>query len=275
MDIQDRVHTHYEALESCSYNVFATVLHGSQNYGLDLCGDYYCSDVDTRSIVLPSFDDIAKGNLTISSTHIMENDEHADIKDIWSMVNIFKKQNLNFMEFLFSEYYFVNPLFLPEFKALQDLGESLTHCHPAQALRTMSGQVESKLKALEHSSPASAEKIAKYGYDGKQLHHIIRIYEFMKNYVAGMPYKDCLITHDSLLYEMMIKAKLNHFSLEEARHLANYYGSKDGECEKLRKQAVEQYGEDVIDQLPYIALLDLEVEITKKWIKHTLRSSHD
>ena len=49
-----------------------------------------------------------------------------------------------------------------------------------------------KYKALEHRYPTLIDKIDKYGYDPKQLHHIVRIHEFLERYIDGESYEDCL-----------------------------------------------------------------------------------
>ena len=54
-------------------------LQGSQNYNLD----YEGSDIDTKVIVLPSFEDFVLMRKPISYTHIMENNEHVDFKDTY------------------------------------------------------------------------------------------------------------------------------------------------------------------------------------------------
>ena len=47
-----------------------------------------------------------------------------------------------------------------------------------------------KLKALKHPYPTIVDKINKYGYDPKQLHHILRMNDFIKKYaVLKKPYK--------------------------------------------------------------------------------------
>ena len=65
-------------------------LQGSQNYGLD----YEGSDIDTKCVVLPTLDDIIENRKPISTTHVMENEEHCDIKDIRLMFDCYKKQNI-------------------------------------------------------------------------------------------------------------------------------------------------------------------------------------
>ena len=82
-------------------------LQGSQNYGLDLPG----SDVDTKLIVVPSFKDICLNRKPVSTTHVLSNDEHIDWKDIRLYMETFRKQNLNFLEILFTDYYWINPMY--------------------------------------------------------------------------------------------------------------------------------------------------------------------
>ena len=75
-------------------------LQGSQNYKLD----YESSDIDTKAIVLPSFSDFVLTHKPVSTTHVMENDEHVDFKDIRLMFECIRKQNVNFIEILFTPY---------------------------------------------------------------------------------------------------------------------------------------------------------------------------
>jgi hypothetical protein len=52
----------------------------------------------------------------------------------------------------------------------------------------------------------------------KQLHHIIRLNEFIKKYVDGYKYKDCL--KSSMKDYLISVKKSNYYNLEQARHLA-------------------------------------------------------
>ena len=78
------------------------------------------------------------------------------------------------------------------------------------------GMALEKQKAMEHPYPATMDKIEAFGYDPKQLHHALRLREFMTRYEAGEPYADCLISNQcSYLKEV----KRGCYSLEEARAL--------------------------------------------------------
>ena len=96
-NIVNRLHSDYELLANKGYEVFGVYLQGSQNYHLA----YENSDIDTKAIVLPSFDDIVFNRQPISTTLILETNEHLDVKDIRLMFQNFKKQNINFLEILF------------------------------------------------------------------------------------------------------------------------------------------------------------------------------
>ena len=97
--IMNRVREHYnEALEHCPEDRIVGIYYqGSGNYGLDYSG----SDVDTKLIVTPTFNDIAMNRNAVSTTHIRQNWEHIDFKDIRLYIQTFRKQNLNFLEILF------------------------------------------------------------------------------------------------------------------------------------------------------------------------------
>lgn len=75
-------------LEHCRGGWVGLFLQGSQNYNLD----YEGSDIDTKAIMLPSFSDFVLNAKPLSTTHIMENNEHVDFKDIRLMFDCIKKQ---------------------------------------------------------------------------------------------------------------------------------------------------------------------------------------
>lgn len=153
---------HYPDLE-----LFCLVLQGSQNYGLDLYTDEYKSDIDTKVIVIPSLEEIVMNKKPISTTHICPNNEHIDIKDIRLYFENFKKQNINFLEILFSKFYIVNEKYHDLWDELIADRELVAHYNTNQALRCMAGMSMEKKKALCHPYPTLIEKIEKYGYDGK------------------------------------------------------------------------------------------------------------
>ena len=111
------------------------------------------------------------------------------------MFDCFKKQNVNFVEILFTKYKVINPKYKEIVQLLFDNRELIAHYNNYAAINCMTGLSMEKYKALEHPYPATIDKIEKYGYDGKQLCHLIRINEFMKRYIQGTPYADCLVSN--------------------------------------------------------------------------------
>ena len=108
-EIMARVEEHYKYLESLGYEVVCTCLQGSQNYGLDEYSEEYCSDIDTKSIVLPKLRDFIMALPPISKVEVMDNDEHAEVKDIRIMFEMLRKMNISYIELLYSKYVYINP----------------------------------------------------------------------------------------------------------------------------------------------------------------------
>lgn len=264
--ITSRVQQHYNEACLMGVEVFGVFLQGSQNYNLDVNSERYQSDVDTKAILLPSFDDFCRGKQPISTTVVRSNNEHIDLKDIRVMFDTFKKQNVNFVEILFTKYFVVADKYVKFWNKLRRLGEELVHCHPAQTLKTMAGLSYEKHKALCHPYPTIKDKIDKYGYDGKQLHHIIRINEFMKNYISGMPFTDCLTSHDEQTLILMTEAKLNTIPLADALKIAK---ELDDENATLKNKYIDEHGADC-DGTAYAKLEQIKVDVLRQWFKEQL-----
>lgn len=239
-------------------------LQGSQNYNLDIYNDEYKSDIDTKAIVIPSLEDISKNKKPISETIILPDNSHCDLKDIRIMFEQFKKQNINFVEIIFTKYRIINPRYKDLFKELYDNRERIAHFNTNQAIRCIAGMSMQKLKALEHPYEGLKDKIEKYGYDGKQLHHIIRMNNFIKTYaIEKKPFEYCLTYNPNI--DMLYKAKLNKYSLEEAREIANKCNK---ETIKLEKENLLE--KDVIDNNVIDLLQNIQYESIKRYIQYEI-----
>lgn len=227
-------------------------LQGSQNYGLDIYEKDYKSDIDTKAIVIPTLEDIVLNRKPISTTYILPNNEHIDIKDIRLMFDTFKKQNTNFIEILFTQYSYVNPEYSDLWFDLIKERESIARLNINQALRCMAGMSMEKKKALCHPYPNIIDKIKKYGYDGKQLHHIIRMNNFIFAYGEYYSFEYCLKYLPNK--EDMMKAKRNEFSLEEALYLAKEF---DNDTKALKEKylkpsdRINEFAVDILNKTQY------------------------
>lgn len=227
-EVQKRVQEHYDWAVGAGYEVVGVFLQGSWNYSEGLTDEE--SDVDTKCLVLPTFEDFCLGKKLVSTTHVMENNEHCDVKDLRLYMNCFRKQNVNFVEILFTEFYVLNPKYEKLFKPMFDHREEVARYDERAALNCMVGMAYEKEKALDHLYPATKDKIEKYGFDGKQLSHLARLSEMMVKYVNGVPYELCLRTS---MPEFLLALKRNKlYTLEEAKrfcktHLENMQRVRD------------------------------------------------
>jgi hypothetical protein len=135
--------------------------------------------------------------------------------------------------------------------------------HPNAALRAMAGTSMEKFKALEHPYPGTIDKINKYGYDPKQLHHILRLNDLMSRFIADEePYKDILIPRNPK-YLMQVKKGL--YSLEDARRIAY---ETDQATKKLKDENITDV--EYVDRFIESALDDLKCKFIKQFLKESL-----
>jgi hypothetical protein len=213
--IQNRLIEDFNYVTSLGHNVLGVFLQGSQNYNLSYAG----SDIDTKAILIPSFEDFVLNRKPVSTTLVKEDNSHIDLKDIRLMHECFRKQNINFIEILFTRYRYLNPEYAKLYQPMFDNNERIAHYNNYAAVNCIAGMVYEKHKAMEHPYPTLKDKIEKYGYDNKQLHHILRCEEFLKRYINGVPYAECLIPTRP---QTLIDVKASYiYSLEEARKIAD------------------------------------------------------
>jgi len=212
--IMKRVQEHYaEALQYFPEDrIVGIFLQGSQNYGLDLP----TSDVDTKLIVVPTFKDIALNRKPVSTTHVRANDEHIDFKDVRLYIETFKKQNLNFLEILFTDYFIINPLYTEQWNRLVEAREQIAHMNLYRAVKSMKGIALEKYHAMEHPYPTKLDLIEKHGFDGKQVHHLIRVDDYLTRYINGESYESCLKPSPELVAHMLAY-KRHEIGLASAR----------------------------------------------------------
>jgi predicted nucleotidyltransferase len=266
--ILNRVFEHLEEAKTLvpSTHIVGIFLQGSQNYGLD----YEGSDIDTKCIITPTLKEIALAYKPKSTTHIRANDEHIDLKDIRLYIQTFRKQNLNFLEILYTSYvFFPNAVFRSEWQRLIDHREEITHYDPVRSVKSMMGIASEKYFAMEHHYPARMTWIEKYGYDPKQLSHLLRVSEYLQRYINGENYGDCLLTKQP---EYLKAVKLGLHPLEEARKIAKEeYDKIHQTCnefiEKHKNDPVNNEIDELLDEVAY--------EIMRESVKKDLLDTTD
>ena len=279
-DIMTRLKEHYAAAAAIipENRIVGIFLQGSQNYGMATDK----SDVDTKCIILPSFEDIVFNKSPISTTHILSNDEHIDFKDIRLIFGNFRKQNINYIEILFTKYFILNPKYKKCWNELVEEREAIAKYNPYVAVKAIKGMAMDKYHALEHPYPNKAEVLAQYGFDPKQLHHLARLYYFLYDYICGLKtYSEMLKPTGKRKYDLLdIKCGGDPFlntypmTLDSARDwgktyfdaitiLADIYCSLRSDL----KNKSDPYVDKLFDKI--------QTEIMKKAIKKDLRRKKD
>lgn len=259
--ILDKVHEHLK--ESFDYfsndNIVGIFYQGSGNYGLDTA----FSDVDTKLIVVPSFKDVAMNKSPVSTTHVRENNEHIDFKDIRLYLQTFRKQNINFLEILFTKFYVRNGMYYDEWERLVTAREQIAHYDEKRAVQTMYGMSLEKYKQLEKDTPSHKEELAKYGYSAKELHHLLRLEEFIYRYIHGVSYEECLQTK---AVDYLTAVKLGYFNRDYAREAAR------SSIERIKKMADDFCQKDIKPNKEIEDLLnEVQYDIMKKAITKELK----
>lgn len=260
--IMEQLNRHYqEALTLFPEDrIVGVFLQGSQNYGLD----YEGSDIDTKCIVLPTLEDLIFNRKPVSTTHVLPNEEHLDLKDVRLYFQTFRKQNLNFMEILFTKYKLVNPTYEPMWNRLIENNEQIARYNPVGAVKTMKGIAMEKYHAMEHRYPSKVDLIDTWGYDGKQLHHLIRVGEYLDRYVAGEPYADCLLTKKADLLKKVKDMNNPLYTLDVARTIA---GIQLGTINAVVDRFIEEHKDDPVDWHVDVLLDDVQRDIMKLGIE--------
>ena len=179
---------------------------------------------------------------------------------------IILKNKILIVEILFTPYYRINIRYKKYWDELIEHREDIAHYNMNQAVRCMAGMSMEKKKALCHPYPSLIDKIEKYGYDGKQLHHIIRMFDFITAYCDNKDFEECL--HYLPHKKQMMEAKLQEYSLEEALELAESY---DTLTKSIKDLWIENNPEDVIDEVAKNLLYDTQYKIIKNRLIYNLR----
>ena len=174
------------------YNVAGIFLVGSQNYKLHTNE----SDVDSKAIIIPSLEDLIR-NSTISETVHMENGEQCDVKDIRIMFNNLLKQNINYLELLYTNYKIINSKFHDSMISLISIADKISSYDHSRLLNCILGTICTKKKNIEKSLNyvnLNDDPLVIESKIFKEISHIYRLDEFINRFINGESFKDCLVS---------------------------------------------------------------------------------
>lgn len=263
VEIAGRLVFAYNELLKRGYKIWVIALYGAQNYRMETPQ----SDFDFKAIVFPTLEDIINGNNPVSTT-IDFMDGQIDIKDIRCMFKNYEKMNTNFLETLFTDYYIVNKKYEEEWNRLRAMGEDIAYADGRRALHAFVGMAKQKQRALCHPFESKLEILNRFGYDPKQLCHIIRLHYMISRYVMGVPYADLLklnTAQDSQV-EHLRKIKTGEvcFPIEKAVASANEHIEM---MEKLVEECQDSFDlhQDVFDRMN-----EIKAGVIKKSLKEEI-----
>ena len=202
---------HREAkLHRPDLQILGTFYYGSGNYGLDS----ETSDTDTKVITIPSIQDFYLNKTPTSYTYELNNGEHINYMDIRLYFNQFKKQNINFLEILFTKYNQLNILYLPEWNQIVQRREDISHYNPRGCVKAIYGNMLNARKRIDNDPL----------HCGKHLSNVIRYDEFISRYVDGISFENCLVSeYLSQLKELRKNSNGHTFPLQSAKEMAEEY----------------------------------------------------
>lgn len=197
-DIFKKLSEYKKILEEKGYNVIYIGLYGSQNYNVD----DELSDIDAKAIILPTLHDIIFRKVT--STTIECKDGAIDVKDLITFYDVIRKGNFSYIESVDTEYSIGDKYIKELFRQIRP------------NLKSILGAMHEKRKALTHEYPSKTEEFEKWGFDPKQYHHIVRLYDLLKDIkrtnetYSYLKYEDL----DDKIYMKAIKRNLFNSSKE-------------------------------------------------------------
>lgn len=189
-------------------HILGIFLYGSQNYKLDTPN----SDIDTKVIYVPSLWEISLNKAPISK-ELHYKDTHIEVKDVRLMCEMWKKQNINFIEILFTDYKIINPKYERQWELFNFYKESIAYYDVKKTIISVSNQ--------------AFHTIRKDIVTNKQFVNAARLVYFLQNYVNGEKYLNCIVMpEDKLEFYRKIKENKTSFTSEELAqvrvHLENF-----------------------------------------------------
>ena len=194
--------------------VWVTMLYGSQNYGLDTPD----SDVDTKTMLLPSVRDVVLGKQMVSTDLVMPDGALSNTKDFRAMFQNYLKGNINFVETLYTPWFACNERYYPFFQELRRHRDLIANSQPRRLAHMAAGMANQKYVAFEKPFESKKEVLSKYGYDPKQLHHLARLRWFLHTYNAHMDFEFAL-TPPRDKFDWLYSLKVDPLPYDKAKEL--------------------------------------------------------
>ena len=208
--ISEGLNEYWRALET-KYEILPIFMSlvGSQNYGLD----NESSDIDVKCWTLPYFNEWVLMERPLNRTILMDKGT-IEVKDIRLYFNEFWKQNINFLEVLFSPYVMMNKKFVSYYEELVKLRERIACYDNFKYLNCLCGTAKQKFDLIiKDDEEQSARR-------SKNLSHLFRMDEMICHFMVGDSFKESLINYNIYGRDFLVKMKKKIYTLPEAKKMA-------------------------------------------------------
>ena len=190
--------------------ILGVFLYGSQNYGLDTEN----SDVDTKAIYIPTLEELMFKK-PISKELELPDGSHCDVKDIREIIKNFTKQNINYIEILYTKYYYINGLYEKSWKDnFIVIRDCISHYDMNLAIKASAYQGLSAIK--DALKPDKDQKAVI-----KSIANAFRLLYFIESYVIGEYYLKCIQPENDILETIMDMKTREEISMEELSMACN------------------------------------------------------
>ena len=174
-DIAEVLYSYYQRLivEYPEEALVGVWLFGSQNYGMDGPD----SDIDAKAIYVPSIEQMV--NLKEPVSRIIETPTgNIEVKDVRSMWKMWKKQNINFLEILYTDFYLTNAGYTDKWEEVLRIADRISQYNPVYTFNSIRGQTLNTLKYQEIT--------------GKKVANAARFIDFLRKYSQEIDYRTCI-----------------------------------------------------------------------------------
>lgn len=180
-EIVDKLQERLDYLYQKGYKkeqILGIFLYGSQNYGFANSK----SDIDVKAIIIPTFEELCLKREWLSEECKYIDNSIILIQDIRHYKDNLLKQNINFVETLFTDYYIINPTYNDLFKKyFIEPREKIATYNRQRTFYSVGGQIVHTLNQAENSN-----------YDSKKIHNAKRLSVFLDRFLEGVEYSRCL-----------------------------------------------------------------------------------
>lgn len=242
--------------EQLGYGPAYMCLYGSQNYRLDAHTDEYQSDFDYKAIVVPTLKELVFDSKPVSKVVDVENGQ-VDVKDIRAFFATLMKCNPQYVECMLTDYWYGDE----EFEVARALMPAFVWELRESFVKACYGMMLEKYAALKHPYPSVLERLNKFGYDPKQLHHMMRLYKMMEDFRDTG--RVVLVPENR---EYLLQVKLGLYDEYQATKAAEAYKAIGAELrENLTKEYLGQcHTYDAVHAMKQFGLEYLEMKIREE-----------